>query len=43
VVDTLAMARLLYPKESVKLDNLCYKFYIDLEERKCHHGALIDV
>ena len=41
VVDTLDIARKLYPGKSVSLDSLCIKFDIN-NKRKGKHGALID-
>ena len=41
VVDTLDMAKTLYPGKSVSLDSLCIKFGIN-NKRKGKHGALID-
>jgi DNA polymerase-3 subunit epsilon len=41
VIDTLSLARRMYPGQSVSLDALCRKFSIDLEKRN-KHGALID-
>lgn len=41
IVDTLPMARRLFPNERVSLDALCEKFNISLAERTLH-GALLD-
>ncbi|MFL2800781.1 MAG: DNA polymerase III subunit epsilon [Paracoccaceae bacterium] len=41
VVDTLEIAKNLYPGKSVSLDSLCIKFGIN-NKRKGKHGALID-
>ena len=41
IVDTLEIAKKLYPGKSVSLDSLCIKFGID-NKRKGKHGALID-
>ncbi len=41
VVDTLEIAKNLYPGKSVSLDSLCIKFGIN-NKRKGNHGALID-
>ena len=41
VVDTLEIAKSLYPGKSVSLDSLCIKFGIN-NKRKGKHGALID-
>ena len=41
VVDTLEVAKKLYPGKSVSLDSLCIKFGIN-NKRKGNHGALID-
>lgn len=41
VVDTLEIAKKLYPGKSVSLDSLCTKFGIN-NKRKGNHGALID-
>lgn len=41
VVDTLEIAKNLYPRKSVSLDSLCIKFGIN-NKRKGKHGALID-
>ena len=40
-IDTLEMAKRIYPGKSVSLDSLCIKFGID-NKRKGKHGALID-
>lgn len=41
VIDTLDIAKKLYPGKSVSLDSLCIKFGIN-NKRKGSHGALID-
>ena len=41
IIDTLEIAKALYPGKSVSLDSLCIKFGID-NRRKGKHGALID-
>ena len=41
VVDTLEIAKKLYPGKSVSLDSLCIKFGIN-NKRNGNHGALID-
>ena len=41
VIDTLEIAKNLYPGKSVSLDSLCIKFGIN-NNRKGKHGALID-
>ncbi len=41
IIDTLEIARALYPGKSVSLDSLCIKFGIN-NKRKGNHGALID-
>ncbi len=41
VIDTLEIAKKLYPGKSVSLDSLCIKFGIN-NKRKGSHGALID-
>ena len=41
IVDTLEIAKNLYPGKSVSLDSLCIKFGIN-NKRKGKHGALID-
>ena len=41
VIDTLEIAKHIYPGKSVSLDSLCIKFGID-NKRKGKHGALID-
>ena len=41
VIDTLELAKALYPGKSVSLDSLCIKFGIN-NKRKERHGALID-
>ena len=40
-VDTLAIARKLFPGAHVKLDDLCRRFNID-NSRRTKHGALLD-
>ena len=41
VIDTLEIAKSLYPGKSVSLDSLCIKFGVN-NKRKGKHGALID-
>ena len=41
IVDTLAMARRIFPGQSNKLDDLCTRFDISTDQRRLH-GALID-
>ena len=41
IIDTLEIAKKIYPGKSVSLDSLCMKFGID-NKRKGKHGALID-
>ena len=41
IIDTLEIAKQIYPGKSVSLDSLCIKFGID-NKRKGKHGALID-
>ncbi len=41
IIDTLDIAKKLYPGKSVSLDSLCVKFGIN-NKRKGKHGALID-
>ena len=41
IIDTLEIAKKLYPGKSVSLDSLCIKFGID-NKRRGKHGALID-
>ena len=41
IIDTLEIAKHIYPGKSVSLDSLCIKFGID-NKRKGKHGALID-
>ena len=41
IIDTLEIAKNLYPGKSVSLDSLCVKFGIN-NKRKGKHGALID-
>ena len=41
IIDTLEIAKKMYPGKSVSLDSLCMKFGID-NKRKGKHGALID-
>ena len=41
IIDTLDIAKTLYPGKSVSLDSLCVKFGIN-NKRKGKHGALID-
>lgn len=42
VVDTLQLARLKFPGESVSLDALCRRFSVNTQKRADAHGALID-
>lgn len=41
-VDTLAIAKKMFPGAANTLDNLCRRFNIDLTKRSAHHGALLD-
>ena len=41
VIETLPLARSIYPGQPASLDALCRRFKIDLEARK-YHGALLD-
>lgn len=41
VIDTIEIARGLFPGQSINLDALCKRYKIDLEKRKLH-GALLD-
>lgn len=41
-VDTLAIAKKMFPGAGNSLDNLCNRFNIDLSKRSAHHGALLD-
>ncbi|MDC3068075.1 DNA polymerase III subunit epsilon [Paracoccaceae bacterium] len=41
IIDTLELARKLYPGKSVSLDSLCTKFGVD-NKRSGKHGALVD-
>jgi len=41
IIDTLEIAKKLYPGKSVSLDSLCIKFGIN-NKRKGKHGALVD-
>ena len=41
IIDTLDIARKLFPGQSVSLDSLCKRYRIDTEKRK-FHGALLD-
>ena len=41
IIDTLEIAKKIYPGKSVSLDSLCIKFGID-NKRRGKHGALID-
>jgi DNA polymerase-3 subunit epsilon len=41
VVDTVAMARRMFPRQRASLDALCARFNINTEERT-KHGALLD-
>lgn len=40
-IDTVIMARKMFPGQPASLDALCKRFAIDLSARK-HHGALLD-
>ena len=42
IIDTLILARRIYPGQSVSLDSLCRRFGIDISERKENHGGLLD-
>ncbi|MBC6444352.1 MAG: DNA polymerase III subunit epsilon [Alphaproteobacteria bacterium GM202ARS2] len=42
VVDTLVLARRLFPSEPASLDALCRRYDVSLRERQKHHGALLD-
>lgn len=42
IVDTMAMARGLYPGQRCSLDALCARFGVDATARADRHGALID-
>ena len=41
IIDTIDIARKLFPGQSVSLDALCKRYKIDIEKRKLH-GALLD-
>ena len=41
VIDTINIARNIFPGQSISLDALCKRYKIDLEKRK-FHGALLD-
>ena len=41
IIDTIDIARKLFPGQSVKLDALCKRYKINIEKRKLH-GALLD-
>ena len=41
VIDTIDLAKNIFPGQSVSLDALCRRYKIDLEKRK-FHGALLD-
>lgn len=41
VIDTIDIARSLFPGQSVSLDALCKRYKIDIDKRK-FHGALLD-
>ncbi|EDV25766.1 uncharacterized protein TRIADDRAFT_55196 [Trichoplax adhaerens] len=43
VIDTMLMARKLYPRQPASLDSLCDRFNIDKSSRSLGHGALTDV
>ena len=42
VVDTLVLARRMFPGEPANLDALCRRYDVSLQERQLHHGALLD-
>nr|MCH9779826.1 hypothetical protein [Alphaproteobacteria bacterium] len=43
IIDTVALARRKYPNQSARLDALCDRFGISLEQRVAQgHGALLD-
>ena len=41
VIDTIDIAKKMFPGQSISLDSLCKKYKIDIEKRK-FHGALLD-
>lgn len=41
IIDTLALARKMYPQQKNNLDALCKRLHVDNAHRK-HHGALLD-
>ena len=41
VIDTIDIAKNMFPGQSISLDSLCKKYKIDIEKRK-FHGALLD-
>ena len=41
VIDTIDIAKKMFPGQSISLDALCKRYKIDLEKRK-FHGALLD-
>ena len=41
IIDTIDIAKKLFPGQSVSLDALCKRYKVDLERRKLH-GALLD-
>ena len=41
VIDTIDIARSLFPGQSISLDALCKRYKIDIDKRK-FHGALLD-
>ncbi len=42
-IDTLFLAKKLFPKQKNTLDALCDRFTIDRSSRKDYHGAFIDI
>jgi DNA polymerase-3 subunit epsilon len=41
IIDTIDIARKMFPGQSISLDALCKRYKIDIEKRK-FHGALLD-
>ena len=41
VIDTIDIAKRMFPGQSISLDSLCKRYKIDLDKRK-FHGALLD-
>ena len=41
IIDTIDIAKKIFPGQSISLDALCKRYKIDLEKRK-FHGALLD-